>query len=371
MSELDDVLAALAGGGEGLALATVVGVRGSTYRREGARLVVPAAEGAPTVGNISGGCLEGEVANSAREVLATGRPQLLHFDLTADDEAVWGWGLGCNGAIEVLVEPAARAAPFVSAMAAARARQRPLVLATVLEGASLASRLVVHPDGRREGTVGDAAIDDDVARLAAEALIAGHSRTAATPGGVRVFLEVLAPPPRLVVCGAGHDAIPLVEFGARLGWQVEVVDDRAALLVADRFPQAARFIRTAPGRAAEEVAPDGRTCVVVMSHNFLRDKDYLESFLGTPLAYLGMLGPRARLERLVAELRAEAVEVDAAELARVYGPAGLDVGAEGPEEIAWAIVAEILAVRNGAAGGSLRNRQGPIHAHPPPIGASV
>src|SRR5919202_958987 len=141
MSELDDVLAALEraradadAGGAAAALATVVGVRGSTYRREGARLVIPAAEGEPTVGNISGGCLEGDVINSAREVLASGHPQLLHFDLTADDEEVWGWGLGCNGAIDVFVEPAWGAAAFVAAMAAARAEQRPLALATAVSG---------------------------------------------------------------------------------------------------------------------------------------------------------------------------------------------------------------------------------------------
>ena len=365
MSELDDVLTALtAAGGTDAALATIVGVRGSTYRREGARLVVPAAEGAPTVGNISGGCLEGDVINSAREVLASGRPQLLHFDLTADDEAVWGWGLGCNGAIDVFVEPAAGAAAFVAAMETARAEQRPLALATAVSGPEVGARLLVHEDGRCDGSLGE-----EVAAHAAEAIATGRSRTVTTADGVQVFVEVLVPPTRLVVCGAGHDAIPLVEFGARLGWRVEVVDDRPALLVAERFPQATQFTRSEPARAAEAVGPDERTCVVVMSHNFLRDKDYLRSFLGTPLAYFGMLGPRARLDRLVAELRAEGVSVDADDVERIHGPAGLDIGAEGPEQIAWAIVAEILAVRNGTNGGALRDRPGPIHAHKARVGA--
>jgi len=361
MSEVDDVLAALAApGAEDMALATVVDVQGSTYRREGARLVIPATEGAATVGNISGGCLEGDVILSARAVLASGRPQLLHFDLTADEEAVWGWGLGCNGAIDVFVEPAARAAPFVTAMAAARAQQRPLALATAITGRAVGSRMVIHADGRREGTLG--ATDDEVAVLAREALASRRSSTTTVVDGTRVFVEVVVPPTRLVVCGAGHDAIPLVEFGARLGWRVEVVDDRPALLTADRFPQAARFVRCAPLQAAGELGPDERTCVVVMSHNFLRDKAYLQSFLRTSLAYLGSLGPRVRLDRLVAELRAEGVDVDPADLDRVYAPAGLDIGAEGPEEIAWAIVSEILAAGNGARAGSLRDRPGPIHA---------
>jgi xanthine dehydrogenase accessory factor len=370
MSELDDVLAALeAPGGGTAALATIVAVRGSTYRREGARLVVPADASRPSVGNISGGCLEGDVANRARDVLATGRPVLVSFDLTADDEAVWGWGLGCNGAIDVFVEPAAEAARFAAAMRTAIAEQRPLALATVVAGGRAGARMVVHGDGGRQGTLGDTAADDEVAGLAARALTESRSYTVTLASGWRVFVEALVPPPRLVVCGAGHDAIPLVEFGARLGWRVEVVDDRRAMLDRARFPQAARLVHSQAGEAAGAVAVDGRTNVVVMSHNFLRDKAYLQSFLGSGVPYLGMLGPRARLERLVAELRSEGVEVSPAHLEVVRGPAGLDIGADGPEQIAWAIVAEVLAAANGAPGGPLRDRPGPIHSREPVVGA--
>lgn len=367
MSELDEVLAALvASGGEGVALATVVAVRGSTYRRAGARLVIRADE-ASTVGNISGGCLEGDVIDQAREVLASGRPQLLRFDLTADDEAVWGWGLGCNGAIEVFVEPALEAVRLATIMTSARREQRPVVVATVVEGEPVAGRLVFHPDGRCDGGLGDAAVHDELARAAATAFADHRSRMVTACTGARAFVELVAPPPRLVVCGAGHDAMAVVEFGARMGWRVEVVDDRHALLDAARFPGASRFVRARARRAAEEVGVDPRTHVVVMSHNFLRDKDYLRSFLGSGVPYLGMLGPRARLERLVAELRAEGVTVADADLAAVRGPAGLDLGAEGPEEIAWAIVAEVLAVDRGGGGGSLRDRPGPVHVGVPPI----
>jgi xanthine dehydrogenase accessory factor len=354
VSELDEVLAALeASTGDDVALATVVAVRGSTYRREGARLVIP-ADG-PTVGNISGGCLEGDVIDTAREVLASGAPQVVHFDLTADDEAVWGWGLGCNGAIDVLVEPAARARPYVAAMRAARAEDRPVALVTVVEGPNTGARLIVHPGGSVEGDLGDGP------RAAAlDALAAGRSATV-TVDGVPAFVEVLEPPLRLVVCGAGHDAIPVVEFGARLGWRVEVVDDRRAMLDRDRLPHASRLIHSQPAVAADAVAPDDRTFVVVMSHNFLRDAAYLRSFLGRPGPYLGMLGPAARLDRLLESLAAEGVTPSADDLARIHGPAGLDVGGEGPEEIAWAIVAEILAVHRRARGGFLRDRAGPIH----------
>lgn len=355
MSELDDVLSALETAGDDVALATIVAVRGSTYRREGARLVVP-AEG-PAVGNISGGCLEGDVADTAREVVASGRPQVLHFDLTADDEAVWGWGLGCNGAIDVLVEPAANARPFVAALRAAAAEHRAIALVTVVDGPGTGARLIVHPDGRTEGDLGEGARTAGL-----DALAAGRSRTVNLDDGVTVFVEVLEPPLRLIVCGAGHDAIPVVEFGARLGWRVDVVDDRRAMLNAQRFPQATGLVHAQPAAAADAVAADERTCVVIMSHNFLRDAAYLRSFLGGNAAYIGVLGPATRLQRLLDTLAREGFTPPAAEdLARVHGPAGLDVGAEGPEEIAWAIVAEILAVHRRAGAGFLRDRGGPIH----------
>jgi xanthine dehydrogenase accessory factor len=226
-----------------------------------------------------------------------------------------------------------------------------------VSGPEAGARLLVHEDGRCDGSLGE-----EVAAHAAEAIATGRSRTVTTADGVQVFVEVLVPPTRLVVCGAGHDAIPLVEFGARLGWRVEVVDDRPALLVAERFPQATQFTRSEPARAAEAVGPDERTCVVVMSHNFLRDAAYLRSFLASPARYLGMLGPSTRLERLLDTLAAEGMPRPSDDdLARLHGPAGLDVGADGPEEIAWAIVAEILAVQRRARAGFLRDRGGPIH----------
>jgi xanthine/CO dehydrogenase XdhC/CoxF family maturation factor len=364
MSELDDVLTALETAGDDVALATIVAVRGSTYRREGARLVVPAV--GPTVGNISGGCLEGDVADTAREVLASGRPQVLHFDLTADDEAVWGWGLGCNGAIDVLVEPAANARPFVAALRAAAAQHRPVALVTVVDGPpprsdgrsgpGTGARLVVHPDGRTEGALGEGARTAGL-----DALAARRSRTLTIEDGIKVFVEVLQPPLHLVVCGAGHDAIPVVEFGARLGWRVDVVDDRRAMLNAERFPQATGLVHSQPAVAADSIAADERTCVVIMSHNFLRDAAYLRSFLARPVSYLGVLGPATRLQRLLDTLVGEGFTPAAEDMLRVHGPAGLDVGADGPEEIAWAIVAEILAVQRKAGAGFLRDRGGPIH----------
>jgi xanthine/CO dehydrogenase XdhC/CoxF family maturation factor len=322
-----------------MALATIVATTGSTYRRAGARLLVP-AEGDP-IGNISGGCLEGDVARIGRDVMRDGTPCLASFDLTADDDAVWGYGLGCNGSFEIFVEPTAGALETAAAMRQAVAAS-PACLVTVLTGP--------HAGQHRLRTD----------RAAAAALADGTPRVL-EEDGERVFYEPMLPPLRLVVCGAGHDAIPLVRQAAELGWRVTVADVRHALLTEERFPGASDFVDADPEAAAGAIGPDDRTAVVLMSHNYLRDIAYLRSFLGAPLAYVGVMGPRARTQQMLGEIGVpEAIE-------RLHAPAGLDVGAEGPEEVARAIVAEILAVTRGRAGGSLRDRRGPIHADQPPM----
>ena len=372
MSEIGDVLAAieaLSAKGERMALATIVAVRGSTYRRPGARLLVP-EEGSP-VGNISGGCLEGDVADMARVVMDEGRARLAGWDLTADDDAVWGLGLGCNGAIEVFIEPAEQAGAVAGALRAALEEERPISVVTVVEsshaGVEPGARLVVRPDGTSDGSLGDANVDSAAVETARALLDGERSEVRSLAEGVRAFVEVLDPPLRLVVCGAGHDAIPLVRAASVLGWNVTVVDDRPAFLTHARFPEATGFVAVdEPEDAAKAAGVDERTFCVVMTHNFLRDKEYIRSLLGSPAAYIGMLGPGARTERLLMELRDEGVEIGQADRERIHGPAGLDLGGEGPEEIAQAIVAEIVAVKRKRAGGFLRDRPGPIHDRPRP-----
>jgi len=369
VSEIAEVLWAiesLSARGQRMALATIVAVKGSTYRRPGARVLVP--ESGPMVGNISGGCLEGEVQEVAREVMETGTPRLLSFDLTADDEAVWGWGLGCNGVIDVFVEPGENAAAFAGVLRLALEEDRAIASVTVLEsdaeGVRPGNRLLVHPDGRIEGSLGSTDADTAAFDQTAPALAAGRSGSvslAVASGHVGAFVEVIEPPPRVLVCGAGHDAVPFVSHAASLGWRVTVADDREEFLTAERFPEASDFVHTDPEKVAGAAIVDRRTHAVVMTHNFLRDLGYLRSLLGTDVAYIGMLGPRARLERLLENLDRDGVRPTEEDLAKMHGPAGLDLGAEGPEEIAAAIVAEILAVRRGRAAGFLRDRTGPIH----------
>jgi xanthine dehydrogenase accessory factor len=372
VSEIGDVLAAieaLTAKGERMALATIVAVRGSTYRRPGARLLVP-EEGSP-VGNISGGCLEGDVADMARVVMDEGRARLAGWDLTADDDAVWGLGLGCNGAIEVFIEPAERAAEVAGALRVALEEERPISVVTVVEssraGIEPGARLVVRPDGTSDGSLGEASVDAVAVEAATALLREERSEVRALAEGIRAFVEVLDPPLRLIVCGAGHDAIPLVRAASVLGWSLTVVDDRPAFLTRDRFPEATGFVGVDdPEDAAKAAAVDDRTFAVVMTHNFLRDKGYVRSLLGSPAAYIGMLGPGARTERLLMELRDEGVEIADGDRERIHGPAGLDLGGEGPEEIAQAIIAEIVAVKRQRAGGFLRDRPGPIHDRPRP-----
>jgi xanthine dehydrogenase accessory factor len=372
VSEIGDVLSAiesLSARGERMALATIVAVRGSTYRRPGARLLVP-EEGTP-VGNLSGGCLEGDVADMARVVMEEGRARLAGWDLTADDDAVWGLGLGCNGAIEVFIEPAEKAAEVAGALRAALEEEQPISLVTVLEpghsGVEAGARLVVRPPGPSEGSLGDRDLDRAASEAARDQLTAGRSEVRTLPGDVRAFVEVLEPPLRLLVCGAGHDAIPLVRGASVLGWSPIVVDDRAGFLNEERFPGVAGFVHVErPADVAKDAPIDPRTAAVVMTHNFQRDKDYLRALLSTPIGYIGMLGPSARTQRLLMELRDDGVDVPEADGARIHGPAGLDLGAEGPEEIAQSILAEIVAVRRGRRGGFLKERPGPIHDRPRP-----
>jgi len=381
MSELTDVLEAiesLSARGEKLALATIVAVRGSTYRRPGARLLVP--EEGDLVGNISGGCLENDVADVARIVMREGMARIVSFDLTADDDAVWGWGLGCNGAFELFVEPADKAAEVAGALRMALEEERPICMVTVLEsdvpGVEQGDRLLVHKGGRVEGMLGDGAVDAAATEAARELLDRERSEIRELPGTsgrARAFVEVLEPPLRLLVCGAGHDAAPVVQQAAALGWSPIVVDDRPEFLNRERFPEAADFVLVERPDKMAEVAPvDERTHVVVMTHNFLRDKEYLRSLLASPARFIAMLGPRVRTERLLTELREEGVEIADADLERIHGPAGLDLGAEGPEEIAAAICAEIVAVKRGRDAGFLKDRPGPIHErHAPARTAST
>lgn len=370
MSEIVDVLSAietLRARGEKMALATVVASRGSTYRRPGARLLV--SESGDLIGNISGGCLDNDIKREAKEVMAGNGARLVDFDLTADDEAIWGWGLGCNGALEVFVEPPEHAAEVIGALKLALQERRTIGLVTVLSGTlpgvDPGARLVVHPDGHTEGGLGDSDLERVACDAALEALAnrkAGRRTLVTGTGEVSAFIEPLEPPIRLLICGAGEDVIPLVRLAAAIGWETVLADDREQLLNKERFPEATEFVVLPKAEdLVKEAGADRLTAAIVMSHNYVRDQDYLKALLGTDVLYIGMLGPKVRLRRLLPDLAKEGVHPSEEDERKIHGPAGLDVGAEGPEEIAWAVIAEIMAVRSGRNAGFLKYREGPTH----------
>ena len=366
MKELIEILDAIdrfTAKGERLALATIVGVRGSTYRREGARLLLTSSQ--QMVGNISGGCLESDVMVVAEDVMTSGTPRFVTYDLTADDDVVWGLGLGCNGAVYIFVEPVDPKAEIYPLLRRVIAEERTMAVATVIDGAApVGARMVVPADGAPTATLGDAALEERVVRAATAAMGEGASRIhtlSGARGDARVFIEVLRPPVRLVVCGAGHDAVPVVQQASALGWRVVVVDARERFLTKARFPEAQQFIKAEPREAAGRVPIDSRTYVVVMTHNYLHDRDLLRGFLRTDAPYIGMLGPKIRTQKILDDLRRDGVAINDTDLARIYGPIGLDVGSETPEEIALAMIGEIQTVESGRRGGFLRERLGPIH----------
>jgi len=357
-----DALGRAAEAGESVVLATVVRVIGSSYGGVGARMLVR-VDGS-TVGLVSGGCLESDLADHARRVHDAKRAELVTYDARSDDDAIWGLGLGCNGLIEVLLEPLAPAAAADMAALLARAldAEAPCVLATVIpRGAArtVAHALLVRGAVHAVGSWNDAALAE-AATHERDALAAGRQGLVRRCGALDVALETIVPPVRLVLCGSGPDVAPVVRFAAQLGWPVTVVDHRPVEHAhPERLPDARVVACADPARLADAVPLGPRSAAVVMSHHFARDAEYVRALLGSGAAYVGVLGPRARTERMLAELRTHGAP---AADERLYGPVGLDLGGDGPEAIGLAIVSEVAAVMSGRDGGFLRDRRAPMHA---------
>ena len=301
-------------------------------------------------GSVSGGCVENEVYAAAREVLAGGAPRLLTYGI-ADDEAL-SVGLPCGGEIDVWVD-APDAALVEAALAAVRDERR-AVLFTVVDGAGHGSHLLVGEDGTR---LGDA--PEELAQLAPGLLRGGRSRLLELEGRV-VFADVLAPPPRLLVFGAVDTAEALCRAAKALGWHTIVADARGKFATAERLPSADEILVAWPDEALARVAPDHATAVVVLTHDDKFDLPALTGALATEAFYIGALGSRRNQERRRERLLEAGADEGALE--RISGPCGLDIGASTPEETALSILAEILAVRAGRSGGSLKEARGRIHA---------
>ena len=352
--EVLDFLALVLGEGQRAALATVVRVRGSAYRHEGAKLAV--AEDGTTAGNVSGGCLEQDVREVALQVIRTGRAELRSYCSSADEIEAWDLGVGCEGRVDVLFEPVRETWPRERALLDGRA---PFAVCTVLPGSGeqgAGSRLIVTPDDA-EGDLGSSALTAGTVACARDLLGSDDSGIHELAGRM-VFIDVFEPPPQLVILGAGDDARPLARFAADVGFRVVMVDRRPGYLTRERFPAAARLLESRGDGLAAVLPLDPACYAVVMTHNFADDLAYVRALLKTPAAYIGMLGPRQRTERILRTLAAETQ----IEEGRVYGPVGLDIGTDGAEQVALSVIAEILAVRSGRRARSLRERAAPIHA---------
>jgi len=367
MRELLDVLErieALITSGRSAALATVVATSGSTYRRPGARMVI--AEASAT-GTVSAGCLEDELTNAARGVIANGDPTLLSFDTREEMDKIAGTGLGCRGTIDVLIEPLT---PDGANTRIYRRLHQALQQETPCQFALVAESEVPNlPVGRPILRVGGSPIEDEVFGAGWEAnlnsLLAESSTATGTlelaEGTARVYAEAIDPPPRLIIFGAGFDAMPLAQLASQMGFRVTVVDPRESYVSKQRFPNADALRALHPEDIPGGLSLDERAYAVVMTHNYYRDLEILKRILPSGLRYVGQMGPRARTDELIADVRASLGPLSDEELDKLHGPIGLDVGAETPDEIALSIMSEIMAIHRGREAGFLREQDAPIH----------
>jgi xanthine dehydrogenase accessory factor len=326
---------------EPLVLATVYETAGSTYSKTGQRILL-AANGEYR-GLVSGGCLEGDLAERARGVIAAEQAAAVTYDLRDSADDLWGLGVGCNGLLRVFLQPLLTAndyQPF-GAIAKLLAGTQLAAVATIIESqrAELGAGATAVADRSGEQVFGADPAGAKLLRAAARAALKSPTARLATEHGCRILYAPLHPIPKLLVLGGGLDAIPLVGMAAELGWFVTVADHRPGYLSRGGFERAQRTVLVEPGNLAAALPLHGFDAIVVMSHHLATDRKYLAELAAVDTRYLGVLGPRARRDRLLAELADSAPRLGE----RLKGPVGLDIGADSPESIALSILAELQA----------------------------
>jgi xanthine dehydrogenase accessory factor len=377
MRELGQILGAfehMAGEGRSAALATVIAVGGSSYRRPGARMLV-AADGR-TWGGISGGCLERDVARRGRGVIDSGQPVLCRYDTTEtpDDQIEGdvlldlgrspGVTLGCRGVIDLFIERISAQSPGPIPLIARAVRERVEVrCATLLrKSASITSAPstrflpggITLPDS---GVCEPALVRSVIDLITCEPETkygSVHHVVLSENESADLFIETLRPPQSLILFGSGSDVVPILELAKTLGWHVTIIAGAGSISLRQRFAAADALHFADNQDALAGVIPEPGAAVVLMTHDVVRDAHILRSLANRPLGYLGILGPRSRSERLLAQ-------TGSSERPNAFSPAGLDLGADNPELIALAIVSEIQAVLANRPGGLLRDRPGPIY----------
>jgi xanthine/CO dehydrogenase XdhC/CoxF family maturation factor len=342
-SSLDDFFAQALARGQKLVLATVVETLGSTYRKAGAQMLV--SRDGSAAGLLSGGCLEADLLERANSVFAIGEPKIIEYDARDNDDLIWGIGLGCEGAMKILLTRLDASNDYQPFRYIAQCRNQERRAAVAV---SIAANDAAWP-------LGTWVIDADHAPERLQASLANPPPQAiALREGPGAFLVLPIPlPRRLLVLGAGPDAMPLVEMAALLGWHVTVSDHRPTYARTDKFPQARAVLQRPAAELALLLQERSFDAAVVMSHHLISDELYLRQLSGSSIPYIGLLGPARRRARLSGQLG------DCARLLsdRLHGPIGLDLGADSPETIALAIVSEIQAVLAGRSGSSFSKRQ--------------
>ncbi|MBK7650150.1 MAG: XdhC family protein [Flammeovirgaceae bacterium] len=350
------------------ALATVVRVRGSSYRSPGARMLI--TDDGRWVGSISGGCLEGDALRKARTVMSGKTPMTVTYDTSEESNQNLGIRLGCNGVIDVLIEPVASddlnnpIAQFNSVINT----KEPLALATIFDGPGIAEKLLITSSN----TLSNQFSNPSLTKLVSDDLIklfdSKQSRAINyTVSGLsyEVFVELVQPSLSLIIFGGGFDARPVSELAKSLGWSVSVTDECVAHIAPIFFPTADKLSLCQREFIDRDFEINPYTACVLMSHNYEYDRDVLKKLLNTQTPYIGILGPRKRFDKMQQEFKNLEIKLSDFDLQRIHSPIGLDIGAEAPDEIALSIISEIQSKFTNRAGGFLKNLDGPIHQRDP------
>jgi xanthine dehydrogenase accessory factor len=348
------------------ALATVVKVDGSAYRRPGARMLV--TEDGELTGAISGGCLEGDALRKAQTVIFQQKSMLVTYDTTDEDDQKFGVGLGCNGIIQVLIEPLdfEDESNPAELLKVALSDRLPSVLVTAFSlknarGEQIGTR-VLAKEGNIYGKI--ESLESGLSKKIQDDLDNSAETSGSTikeyqaPEEIWVFYEAINPPIHILLFGAGNDTIPVAKLASFLGWKLTLIDGRKNHATSERFPTAAKIIIEPADRAVSGLSPDKNTVALLMTHNFEYEAVVLRDLIPLSLPYIGILGPKKKTDKLIARLESERIKVPTE---NIYAPIGLDIGAEGSEEIALSALAEIKAVLAKKNPDFLKNKLGPIH----------
>lgn len=352
------------------ALVTVVHLDGSSYRRPGARMLVN--DDGRITGAISGGCLEGDALKKALFAISEQKNTLFTYDTSKEDDSEMGIHLGCEGLIQVLFEKidVEKEDNPIQLLRKAIAMRQKAVVVTLFDlnnnqNKQYGTCLLLEENGTLTGKIPLQQIEGAVLKDLAEVMQNGESvfkQYQSDEISVTAFFEFLHPPVSLVVLGAGNDAIPLMKFADILGWDFRIVDRRPTHATQERYPTATQILVTNPDVALEQLSYDSRTFFVLVTHSYKCDYYMLRSLCAASVPYVGVLGPKKKLKRILEELEEEGIHLSGEKKATIFGPTGLDIGAETPEEIALSIVAEIQAVLTGKKGEMLTNKTEVIHS---------